>query len=60
MEIKFPCGTRGRPEFCPDLCQYGKFCKVKEKKLAADAVKAHDLVEEKEDTPEEEFKIEVY
>ncbi|MBW2996962.1 hypothetical protein KY349_01325 [Candidatus Woesearchaeota archaeon] len=32
MEIRFPCGAKGRPEFCPDLCNYGEFCKIKEKK----------------------------
>ena len=32
MEIVFPCGAKGGPEYCPDLCPYGKFCKIKEKK----------------------------
>lgn len=32
MEIKFPCGSKGSPDFCPDLCQYGKICNVKDKK----------------------------
>ncbi|MFH1064410.1 MAG: hypothetical protein V1729_04985 [Candidatus Woesearchaeota archaeon] len=32
MEMKFPCGSKGSPDFCPNLCQYGKFCNVKDKK----------------------------
>lgn len=61
MEIRFPCGTRGRPEFCPDLCQYGKFCKVKEKKLEADRFSAQDLVETPEETEgSDDVKVEMY
>lgn len=32
MEIRFPCGAKGRPEFCPKLCQYGSFCNLAKKK----------------------------
>ena len=28
MQITFPCGAKGRAEFCPGVCQYGKFCKI--------------------------------
>ncbi|MBN1544410.1 hypothetical protein JW898_03020 [Candidatus Woesearchaeota archaeon] len=28
METVFPCGAKGRAEFCPGVCQYGKFCKL--------------------------------
>ncbi|MBW2964446.1 hypothetical protein KY363_03215 [Candidatus Woesearchaeota archaeon] len=48
-EMKFPCGSKGRPEFCPSLCQYGKFCKVKHQKV--EPSRAADLLkEEKEDS----------
>lgn len=58
MEMKFPCGTRGRPEFCPDLCQYGKFCKVKTKKAEMNPP-AKKLLEEQEE-PQEKAKVEFY
>ncbi|MBW2971987.1 hypothetical protein KY359_03025 [Candidatus Woesearchaeota archaeon] len=28
MQEVFPCGAKGRAEFCPAVCQYGKFCKL--------------------------------
>ena len=56
--MKFPCGTKGRPEFCPDLCQYGKFCKVKEKKEELNPP-AEKLIEET-DEPQEDVKVEAY
>ncbi len=34
MENVFPCGARGRAEFCPGVCQYGKFCKIYKAALA--------------------------
>ena len=64
MEIIFPCGAKGRAEFCPGVCQYGKFCKIKEQKeepkprglagLEEDAKQA-EVVEDKE-----ESKVEFY
>ncbi|MFC1741950.1 hypothetical protein ACFL3V_05420 [Nanoarchaeota archaeon] len=62
QEIKFPCGSRGAAGFCPDLCQFGKFCKVVEQKQE----QPRGLVEEKEqdtesdETPSEDAKVEMY
>jgi hypothetical protein len=67
MEIKFPCGAKGRPEFCPDLCNYGEFCKIKEKKVDTEPrglqedTDAEELLKDEESDPsDEDVKIETY
>jgi len=61
MQLKFPCGAKGSPGYCPDVCQYGKFCKIKDRK-AEPAPSADELLneKEKEDAPSEEPKVEMY
>ncbi len=63
----FPCGANGSPNFCPNVCQYGKFCKIKEKKEKKTDTKPRELSSEQllDDSPEDElkeddFKIETY
>ena len=57
MEMIFPCGAKGSKEYCPDLCQYGKFCKIKEKKEEPRGLQEEEEVEEikEEDSPDVEF-----
>ncbi len=58
MPVEFPCGSKGEANFCPDLCQFGKFCKVKDQFEA----KPRGLPEESEEKQEEKTdeKISVY
>jgi len=61
MQIRFPCGSKGSPGFCPNVCQYGKFCKIKEKKEEPRGPSADELICEQDKEPEEkDFKIETY
>jgi hypothetical protein len=64
MEIEFPCGSKGRKEFCPDLCQFGEFCKVKDKKeeqpRGVAGLEAAQEQEEENDEPQEDEKVEIY
>ena len=58
MEIRFPCGAKGRPEFCPDLCNYGTFCKlVKDQASKPRGLQEEEPVEEirDEDVSDVEF-----
>ena len=55
--IEFPCGAKGEPDFCPDLCRFGKFCKVKDKKEEPRGQQEESSIQEmKEDVP----KVETY
>lgn len=57
MDTKFPCGASGKPEYCPNLCSYGKFCKIKDQYKP----EPRGLQEEKpEENETEDFKIEIY
>ena len=60
----FPCGAKGSDNFCPDVCQYGKFCKIKDKKVQEQPRGFSEEPEQKEETEEEldekDFKIETY
>lgn len=58
MEMVFPCGSKGRSEFCPSLCQYGKFCKVKHKKI--EPSKAADFLKEQKEEAAEPSKVKFY
>ena len=58
MDIRFPCGAKGRAEFCPKLCQYGEFCNLAKKaQEETPVVQEEEPVEEikEEDLPEVEF-----
>ena len=55
MEIKFPCGAKGRPEFCPDLCNYGKFCKMKERRRKDDLIVPSPIEETENESDNEEI-----
>ena len=60
----FPCGANGSANFCPDVCQYGKFCKIKEKKVDAQprGMTSEDILndEPEDELNEDDFKIETY
>lgn len=54
--IEFPCGAKGDPSFCPNLCRYGKFCKIKAKNEEPRGLQDKDAVQEiKDDTPNVEI-----
>ncbi len=56
-QMEFPCGAKGDPGYCPDLCRYGKFCKIKAKKEEPRGLQDEDEIEEiKDDAP----KVETY
>ncbi|NQU78499.1 hypothetical protein HQ545_01895 [Candidatus Woesearchaeota archaeon] len=55
MKVTFPCGATGKPEFCPSLCNYGQFCKVKENKT--EPIEETSEPEQKED---KEPNVEIY
>jgi|GEM_PF-6541299 len=52
MEQVFPCGAKGRAEFCPGICQYGKFCKIVKKQTEV----PRGLQEPKKEAPKQEEK----
>ncbi len=59
-KLIFPCGAKGSPGFCPDVCQYGTFCKIKEKnkpqpRRPEEQEEEGRIEEIKEDKPEVEF-----
>jgi len=58
MEIKFPCGGKGRKEYCPNLCQYGKFCKIKDQVVEENST-AQDLVEKESQNTSDDSDVQV-
>lgn len=63
MQMQFPCGAKGEPDFCPDLCRFGRFCKIKDRKTkaAAEEGKEEERTGEEENTADkEEPKVELY
>jgi hypothetical protein len=62
MQITFPCGAKGRAEFCPGVCQYGEFCKIAKtkKEEPRGLADVHEVEGTIEEVPEEEPKIDFY
>ena len=61
-QVNFPCGSKGASGFCPDLCQFGEFCKVKGKdqQQKPRGLAPENKKSETENIPDEDVKVEMY